>query len=456
MKTSAFIAAFACAFSPAALLAKTERAGAPVMIEGLARQASLGFHASAEGGALIARRVVEGSPAAAAGLRDGDAIRRVNGVKFDRPFEGEALLKALDGGVSADLLVARDGKEELVAFTPQARPPEQIPGVRSIYGAAQTPDGARLRTIIAIPEGATAKLHPLLFTQWVSCGSVEYREGDESREILAALARSSGLALIRVERSSDGDSEGAACHALDYDTEVAHYVAAFKQAMTHPSIDASRVFINGSSLGSTTAPLVAHELQKGGYDIAGIAVQGGGAETYFERMLTFDRHYLERRPEEVAAADIHDEMLRRATFHHEYLIRGRSPDAIAKDGPAMAKTRAGIRGLGQGEHYGRPYAWHQQAAKRNFLAAWDALDADILVIFNEFDQFEARYGHKVIADMANRKRPGSATFVEQAGIDHSNERYRTIEDAYAWRDGAPAWEATAKILVDWHRARAGH
>lgn len=328
------------------------------------------------------------------------------------------------------------------------RPLETIPGVASHYGMAETSDGAKLRTIITTPNDAAAPLHPILFTQWVSCGSVEYRDGG-SRGILGKIAQESGLSLIRVERSSDGDSEGPACDELDYDTEIAHYVEAYDALLKDERIDASKVYVYGSSLGSTTAPLVAHALQEKGYNIAGLAVQGGGAETYYERMLTFDRLYLERRPEEVAPADIHDELIRRAKFHYEYLINDRSPDDIATDSEAMALARAGIRGMEDGAHYGRPYAWHQQAAKHNFLAAWADLEAPVLVIYNEFDQFEAQYGHQVIADMVNRLRPGTATFVVQENIGHSNDRFATVEDAYVWRDGEPAWEETADVIVNW-------
>ncbi len=328
------------------------------------------------------------------------------------------------------------------------RPLESIPGVTSHYGMVETSDGARLRTIITVPDGADAPLYPIIFTQWVSCGSVEYRDGG-SRGILGKLAQESGLSLVRVERSSDGDSLGLACDELDYDTEVAHYVEAYETLLQDERLDASKVYIYGSSLGSTTAPLVAKTLQDNGYDIAGVAIQGGGAETYYERMLTFDRLYLERRPEEVTPEEIHDEMIRRAKFHYEYLINDRDPDEIAADSEAMALARAGIRGMEDGAHYGRPYAWHQQAAKHNFLAAWAALEAPVLVIYNEFDQFEAQYGHQVIADMVNRLRPGTATFVVQENIGHSNDRFATVEDAYVWRDGEPAWEQTAGVILSW-------
>ena len=345
----------------------------------------------------------------------------------------------LQSGISpADLLERADD-----------RPLEQIPGVVTVYGSVETGDGVRLRTLIAIPESASAPLKPLLFTQWVSCGSVEYRAGSGGREILARLARESGLALVRVERAGSGDSEGPACDALDYDTEVQHYTDAFAQLLENELIDPSAVYLYGASLGTTTAPLVAAALQTKGYDIAGIAVQGGGALTHFERMLIFDRLYLERRPDAVAPASIHDEMRARSRFHTEYLINGRQPDDIAADSAEMAAVRADIRGLGETDHYGRPFAWHQQAARRNFLAAWAAVDAPALVIFNSFDQFETRDGHALIVETINRLRPGTAKLIEQQGVGHSNRRFESLEAAYAGEGGEPAWDETASLLTGW-------
>ncbi|NND45873.1 MAG: hypothetical protein HKN58_11165 [Xanthomonadales bacterium] len=326
---------------------------------------------------------------------------------------------------------------------------ETIPGVDSHYRVIEANDGTRLDAIIAIPEGNDGPLNPLLFTQWVSCGSIEYRAGSNARELLAQLARESGLALVRVERDARSDGPGPGCAELDYDTELAHYIDAYRQLLVDPLLDPSQVFIYGSSLGSTTAPLLGLALQQSGFDVAGIMVQGGGAVTYLERMLHFERHYLERRPAEVTPAEIHAEYLARARFQFEYLVNGRHPDEIARDSETLARIRHDTLGLGESDHYGRPYAWHQQAAQRNFLAAWAALDARVLVIFNEFDQFEARHGHELIADAVNRLRPGTASFFLRRNIGHSDNRYNTIEDAYAFTNGQPAWQEAAAIMLNW-------
>ncbi len=336
----------------------------------------------------------------------------------------------------------------LSAFAAQAS--ESIPGVTSHYGVVDIDDGSRLQSIITLPEGDSSPRHPLLFTQWVSCGSLAYREGSNARELLASLARDSGLALVRVERSAL-DGTGPACEDLDYDTELAHYVDAFGQLLEDERIDASRVYVYGSSLGSTTAPLVAAQLQEAGINIAGVMVQGGGTVTYYERMFNFERIYLERRPDVVAPADIHDELLLRVKFQYEYLVEGRHPDDVANDSQEMARIRKDVLGMGETDQYGRPFAWHQQAARHNFLAAWAQIDAPVLVIFNAFDQFEARHGHKLIADTVNRLRPGTATFVERPNIGHSDNRYATIDEAYTRSGGTPAWQEAAEIMTNWLR-----
>ncbi len=326
---------------------------------------------------------------------------------------------------------------------------ESIPGVDSHYRVIEVADGTQLTAIITNPQGESAALHPLLFTQWVSCGSIEYRPGSNARELLAQLARNSGLALIRVERDARKEGGGAPCAELDYNTELAHYMSAYEQLLADDRIDASRVYIYGSSLGSTTAPLLARGLQDKGFNIAGVMVQGGGAVTYLERMLNFERIYLERRPADVTPENIHDQFLQRIRFQYEYLVAGRHPDDIARDNEDMARVRKDTLGLNEQDQYGRPFAWHQQAAKHNFLDAWARLDARVLVIFNSFDQFETRHGHELIVDTLNRLRPGTATLVVRANIGHSDNRYSTIEQAYQFENGVPAWQEAAAIMLNW-------
>ncbi len=325
------------------------------------------------------------------------------------------------------------------------KPLVSLPGLESEYGVARTSEGVRLRTILTRPAGTRRRLPAIFLAQWVSCGSLDFN-ADRQNE-LRLIADRSGMILVRVERSGTGDSAGVPCSELDYDTEVRHYREALDALARHPWVDPSRIVIFGSSLGSTIAPLIAQ-----GKKVAGIAVQGGGAVTYLERMIHFDRIYLERSGK-YAPAQIHEEMSRRIPFHVEYLVNGKTPEQIERGRPELKGVWASIRGGAEAPpHYGRPYAWHQQAARRDFLEAWTKVDAPVLVIYGEYDQFETRHGHRLIVDTVNKLRPGTATFIEIPKADHNVVLYASAEDAYAERNGTARPELLAQPIIDWAKS----
>lgn len=326
----------------------------------------------------------------------------------------------------------------------EARPLQALAGVETEYGAIRTSEGYRLRTILTRPTGSARRLPALFLAQWVSCGSLD--AAADRPGLLQDIARQSGMVFIRVERAGTGDSEGPACSALDFDTEVRHYREALDRLSRHPWVDSGKLVIFGNSLGSVTAPLIAQ-----GRKVAGVVVQGGGAVTYLERMINFDRLYLERsgkyRPEQ-----IHDEMLKRIRFHTAYLLGRKTPAQVALEQPDLASVWAGVRGGAEAPpHYGRPYAWHWQAAGTNFAAAWATLDAPVLVFHGEYDQFEPRHGHELIALTVNRLRPGTATFVEVAKADHELEYYASAEEAYLYKDPTVGRHLFLKPMFEWIR-----
>lgn len=322
------------------------------------------------------------------------------------------------------------------------KPLVELPGLETEYGVIRTSEGPRLRSILTRPSGTTGRLPAIMLAQWVSCASLDVPATRPS--LMRELAEKSGMVFVRIERSGTGDSEGVPCEKLDYDTEVRHYREAFDQIAKHPWVDPQRIVIFGNSLGSTEAPLIAD-----GKRVAGVAIQGGGALTYLERMINFDRIYLERSGK-YSPAQIQEEMNRRIPFHVEYLLNGKTPEQIERERPDLKGVWQSIRGGAEAPpHYGRPYAWHQQAAKRDFLEAWTRVQAPVLVIYGEYDQFETRHGHELIVDTVNKLRQGSATFIEVPKADHEIELYASPEDAYAYRNSTVRPELLVGPLIDW-------
>ena len=327
-------------------------------------------------------------------------------------------------------------------------PMEATPGLETEYGAVRVSDGYRLRTIVTRPTGTQGRLPAIFMTQAVSCASLELPP--QSQSVMRQLPLRSGFAFIRVERAGTGDSEGPDCSALDYDTEVRHYREAFDQLARHPWVDPGRIVIYGSSLGSTTAPLVAQDKT-----IAGIVVQGGGAVTYLERMISFDRLYFERSGK-FTPDEVHDRVLKSVRFNQAYLIDRKLPAQIEREQPDLKGVWASMRGTAEApQHYGRPHAWHWQAAEKNFLAAWTRIAAPVLVLWGEYEQFEPRHGHRTIVDAVNARRPGAATFVEMAGIDHSLTRYPSPHAAYREEGGTIDREALLVPILTWLKGLFG-
>ena len=431
---------------PGALLSMSLLAGtavAAIHVDGdLPRQADLGFRVRTTAEGLVTRRVDPQSAAHRAGLRDGDRLTRVNGASFAKPYRGEALLEKLDGGKPLRLAIVRDGASQEVTFTPPAKPLEQIEGLDSYYGVLDTPDGARLRTILTRPAGTTGPLATIFFVQWVSCDSVEFTDPGAWIDVFKAVAQRSGMAMFRVERSANGDSEGPACHELDLETELAHYRFAFDRLTDSPHVDPDRVVVLGNSLGSMLVPMVAQDRR-----VSGAAITSGGGLSYYERMLHFDRMHLERGGG--APGELHEKLMDQARFHVEYLLNGRTPEEIAARDPELGKVWGQIPHVGDGVHYGRPYAYHHQAARLNLLGAWAAIDAPVLVLYNEFDQYESRRGAEVVVETVNRLRPGTARLVVLPMLDHSFYLHPSADAAFRGEGGVAVPEPGAQAILDW-------
>ena len=324
------------------------------------------------------------------------------------------------------------------------KPLEDLPGLETEYGSVRTSEGVRLRTIVTRPAGTTKKLPAIFHTQAVSCGSIEPLPADRLT-VLGGLAQKSGMALIRVERAGTGDSEGPACDKLDYDTEVRHYREALDQLARHKWVDGDRIVIYGSSLGSTTAPLVAQ-----GRKVAGVVVHGGGAATYLERMINFDRLYVERsgkyRPEQ-----IHDEMIRRIAFQQLYLIGKKTPEQIAKRaarprrrvaidprrrrGPAPLRPALCLALAGGGQEFPRRLGEDRGAGDgRLFLASTSSSRAP-----------RTRSSSMSSTSCA----PAAAKLVPLNGYDHSVWRYPDEYAAYREEGGTRAPEALLDPILAW-------
>ncbi len=170
-------------------------------------------------------------------------------------------------------------------------------------------------------------------------------------------------------------------------------------------------------------------------------------------MLQFDRIGFERGDTDPRL--INGYLNEHARFHVEYLLHGKDPEEIAREHADLAGVWARIRGAGDGVHYGRPYSYHRQAAAKNFLAAWAAIEAPVLVVSSEYDQFEYAHGHRIIADTLDRLRPGTVRYVELGQTGHSYRVFPSARHAARWERGQGAPELAIAPILEWLREVIG-
>jgi dienelactone hydrolase len=334
----------------------------------------------------------------------------------------------------------------VAALQPTSSPAvESHPGLETEYGELLPGDGARLRTIVTKPPRATGRLPAVLFVQWLSCDSIELRPDaqDGWSTMLRRLLTESGMLWQRTDKSGVGESKGGTpCAQLDYETELKHHRAALRQLQARPDVDPRRIVVFGASMGSNYAPLVAAD-----QDVAGVIVWGGGATTWFERMLRFERNALElggTDPQTLAS-----EVNARAAYFARYLLKAETPAAIAASDPKLGEVWKRIVGTSDTGHYGRPFAFHQQAQQQNWAGAWARVRAPVLVLYGEYDWFESRDAAQLIANIVNDRRPGAATFREVAQTDHHFTRYGSRRDAFSEKDGKENAAPAVTAILDW-------
>lgn len=338
----------------------------------------------------------------------------------------------------------------MVGDLPRANnaPLETLAGVDTEYGELRTPDGARLRTVVTKPAGRTGRLPAIQFVQWLSCDTIEIppEGGDGWNRMLRRIITESNALVLRVDKSGVGDSRGVPCSELDYNTELAHHQAALRYLRSRPDVDPTRIIVYGASMGTTYAPLVAR-----GQPVAGVATWGGGARTWYERQLEFDRRAMELRgrpPSEMAPAMNHY-----AEFEFLYLQKRMSPADIAKQRPDLANVWAEIVGAEGNLQYGRPLAFHQQAQQQDWAGAWAEVKAPVLALLGEYDWFEDPRSAELIARIANQRQAGSGEFHLVPGLDHHFSRFQSAEAAFRGEGGKPDPDAAVTILLQWLKQR---
>ena len=236
---------------------------------GLPRRPWLGVALGPHDQGVLVTSVVEGSSAAASGIRAGDVIRSVDDAAMREPAAVIAAVSRHTAGETTRLEIVRGNQVQPQTLALRAFPRETLPGTTFEYGAVTLADGSRLRTIVSVPTRSGR--HPaVMLLQGGGCGSVDVPMAPDTGQtgLLRTIA-AAGYLTMRVEKSGLGDSRGPACESIGYTQELDGYRAALAALKTHPAVDTEQIVLLGISLGGVFTPIVANESR-----VRGIVVYG--------------------------------------------------------------------------------------------------------------------------------------------------------------------------------------
>jgi uncharacterized protein len=356
-----------------------------------------------------------------AGLKVNDIVLKINNYHLTDLKTFEQCRLEIKGGTKVEMLVRRNNQLITLSGTVPEKPRETNPGIITEYKSVLTDMGYKVQVIITRPENTSGKIPGIFVVRWLSCDPIEKPVSRKHgvNMLLDDLIQKSGYALIRVEKTGFGDSEGMPCSDADFNHELAAHRAAFKAFRELDFIDSNKVFVFAQSNGAAYAPLVT-----GNKKVAGYAVTGLWAKTWYEHMMEFERKrfsLMKLSPQEVTRR-----MPLVAEFYTDYLIKKQFPVDILNAKPHLKD----IWDDEDKRQYGITAAYYHQLQQLNIAEAWSKVNVPVYIAFGDYDFLMSRDDHEKIAELVNKNKPGLASFELLPQMNHSVFWFNAIQDGF--------------------------
>lgn len=399
----------------------------------LPRRAFLGLtlasSATAGQPGLAVRGVAPGSDAERGGISPGDVLLSLDRNPTNDLAEVRTIVRALRAGDPLLLELSRDGRAFEVELELSDYPLERHAAARTVLCQVQS-GRVWLRTIIVIPDARGP--HPVvLYLPGAHWASEEYPlDLDNPVPALASAFAAAGVAMLRVERSGVGDSQGPPCSRVDFETELAGYRAGLAQLLASDWADAQRVFLLGHSLGAMVAPLLAERAR-----VSGVVTFGASAMPISEGLAGALLRHAERQPDPESArqrAHLVGELVR-------LICAGKTPAEVFASRPDLASA-APAHFVGD-QAYQRVVRFYHQLERADLRGAWSRAGCDVLAIHGGDDWITTLDDSRAIAEAAGER----AATLELDAIDHQLSPPGSTRPKLA--------RALTTAIVDWLRAR---
>lgn len=414
--------------------------------DALPRRAALGAQIMPSAEGVLVQAALPGGTAEALGLEAGDRLLRIDQQTIRGLPDVFAWAASSRGDAPIVVEIERNNARQRLAGTAKARAMEgDGEGYRVIYGQVTGADGARLRTLLSLPDG-DGPFPLLMLIQGITLSSIDSPLTDNNpyARLLGPFARA-GYATLRVDKPGTGDSEGGPASALDFDRELVGYRAALRSTRDIAAIDRERIFLVGHSMGGIWAPMLADE-----FDVAGIAAYGTVFRTWNEYDLENARRQFRLAGD--PPSDIHETLQRRAALNTALLVDGLTISE-ARQRPGLDAILA--EEFVDGVWNGRALAFWQQLAAVNIARLWSTAKTPVLAMHGDADFVAARTDHELLAETV-RSAGGDAQFIAVPQSDHGFQAAASERAAYAALGQPGTYSSTAARHLDrWLAKRTG-
>lgn len=397
-----------------------------------------------EGVGILATEVVAEKSAASAGIQKGDIVIALDGkpLKFS---ETPTRVRDMQAGKSFTVTLIRKGEtlERSGTATEKTRDPGNA-NYEVLYRHI-TSHGKRMRTIITRPR-KEGKYPGFMFIQGFSPVSYDFTlegsKGDVTSlngPLLYEFANSN-FVTIRVEKPGVGDSEGGPFADLDFTTELDIYRQALKQLKEMPEVDQENIFIFGHSMGGAFGPMIASENK-----VKGIAVYGAASRTWYEYLLDTLRY------QGLVAGDNFENTDERVRAGSRVMalvfLENKSPEEVRKSHPDLNPLTDAL--FPNDMFNGKSLEFWRQLGQENMPAYWSRCGAHVLAVRGASDFVTYDVDHKLIADIVNREKPGTARSLTLPDSDHLFHKHATEPDSMRAMQKGEYNLAFAKLMKTW-------
>ena len=195
----------------------------------LPRRGQLGVRLApeSESGVMVDDAVSPGSAAEEHGIRPGDVIVAVDGVKLKEPRGLIEVLSPMRAGRSIAVTIQRDSQHKTLSPSLKEPPRDRGANFEVLYHHVVS-GGARIRTLVSRPT-KPGRYPVLFFIAGMGPVSIDEPLSGQSAEsrIVGAFA-DADYVTVRVEKPGVGDSEGGPYGDIDFETELDTYRQALK------------------------------------------------------------------------------------------------------------------------------------------------------------------------------------------------------------------------------------